>query len=279
MTENTIITLTTDFGYQDPFVGVLRGVILGINPRAAVVDLTHGIKPHHISEAAFVLGMNYRYFPKGSIHVAVVDPGVGSRRRPIIVEADHHYFIGPDNGIFSYVFGTRHEMLSVVHITAGHYFYSSHSPTFQGRDVFAPVAAWFSKGVDISKFGEPISDYEKIALALPSMTPEGVMQGEVILIDRFGNAITNITKEDVDKVRSVGAEGHIKSVIKEIGAPFKQYYSEAEEGKLCALINSSGYLEFFINRGDASSQYGISPGDRVKIISAVNPQTSPDSSI
>lgn len=266
MTENPIITLTTDFGYQDPFAGVLRGVILSINPRATVVDLTHGIKPHHISEAAFVIGMNYRYFPKGSIHVAVVDPGVGSRRRPIMVEADHHYFIGPDNGIFSYVFGMRHEILSVVHITAGHYFFSSHSPTFQGRDVFAPVAAWFSKGVDFSKFGEPITDYEKISLALPTMTPEGAMQGEVILIDGFGNAITNITKEDIDKVLAVSPEGHIKSVIKEIGAPFKQYYSEAEEGKLCALINSSGYLEFFISRRNAASEYGISPGDKVKII-------------
>lgn len=268
MTENPIITLTTDFGYQDPFAGVLRGVILSINPRATIVDLTHGIRPYDISEAAFVIGMNYRYFPKGSIHVAVVDPGVGSRRRPIMVEADHHYFIGPDNGIFSYVFGMRHEILSVVHITAVHYFSSSHSPTFQGRDIFAPVAAWFSKGVDFSKFGEPITDYEKIPLALPTMTTEGVVQGEVILIDGFGNAITNITKADIDKVLALSPEGHIKSVIKGIGAAFKQYYSEAEKGKVCVLINSSGYLEFFINRGSAALEHGISPGEKVKVIPA-----------
>jgi len=268
MAENPIITLTTDFGCEDPFAGVVRGVILSINPRAIIIDLTHGIRPHDISEAAFVIGINYRYFPKGSIHVAVVDPGVGSKRRPIMVEADHHYFVGPDNGIFSHVFGAGHEILQVIHINAAHYFLSSHSPTFQGRDVFAPVAAWFSKGVDISKFGELITDYEKIPLALPTMTPEGVMQGEVILIDRFGNAITNITNTDIEKILALSPDGRIMSVIKGIGAAFKQYYSEAEEGKLCALINSSGYLEFFINRSNAASEYGVSPGEKVKVIPA-----------
>jgi S-adenosylmethionine hydrolase len=270
MTENQIITLTTDFGYRDPFAGVVRGVILSINPHAIIIDLTHGIRPHDISEAAFVMGINYRYFPKGSIHMAVVDPGVGSKRRPIIVSVDGHYFIGPDNGIFSYLFHMNHEVFTVVHITAGHYFLSSHSPTFQGRDVFAPVAAWFSKGVDISKFGEPITDYEKIPLALPAMTPEGAIQGEVMLIDGFGNAITNITKADIDKVLALSPEGHIKPVIKGIGAAFKQYYSEAETGKFCVLINSSGYLEFFINRGNAAVEYGISPGEKVKVIFTAN---------
>jgi S-adenosylmethionine hydrolase len=268
MTDNPIITLTTDFGYEDPFAGVMKGVILGINPRAITIDLTHGIGPHNIAQGAFVIGINYRYFPAGTIHVAVVDPGVGSKRRPLIAEADHHYFIGPDNGIFSYVFGMKHEILRVFHITAEHYFLSSHSPTFQGRDVFASVAAWFSKGVNITRFGEPITDYRIIPLPFPETAPDGAVQGEVIFIDRFGNAITNITESDVARAREVSPQRTLACAVGEKGVFFAHYYDEAEEGKLCALINSSGYLEFFVVRESAASRYGISPGDKVSVVAA-----------
>jgi S-adenosyl-L-methionine hydrolase (adenosine-forming) len=268
MKDSPVITLTTDFGYQDPFAGVMKGVICGINPRAVTLDLTHGITPHNIAEAAFVIGTNYRYFPRGSIHVAVVDPGVGSTRRPLIAAADHHFFIGPDNGIFSYVFGMKGDTLRVFHVTAEHYFLSSHSPTFQGRDVFASVAAWFSKGLDIAKFGEPVTDYRMIPLPFPKVSPDGVVQGEVIVIDRFGNAITNIAEADVARAREAGPRMPLAVTVREKGASFSRYYDEAEEGKLCALINSSGYLEFFVVRGSAASRYGISPGDKVTLSSA-----------
>jgi S-adenosylmethionine hydrolase len=268
MTDSPVITLTTDFGYEDPFAGVMKGVILGINPRAVTIDLTHGIKPYNIAEAAFVIGINYRYFPRGSIHVAVVDPGVGSTRRPLIAEADHHFFIGPDNGIFSYVFGMKHNILRVFHVTAKHYFLSSHSPTFQGRDVFAAVAAWFSKGVDIAKFGEPVTDYRMMPLPYPKVSPDGAVEGEVIFIDRFGNAMTNIAESDIARAGEGSPHRPLAFAVKETGAFFAHYYEEAEEGKLSALINSSGYLEFFVVRGSAASGYGISPGDKVIISTA-----------
>jgi S-adenosylmethionine hydrolase len=268
MADSPVITLTTDFGYKDPFAGVMKGVMLGINPRAVTIDLTHGISPHNIAEAAFVIGINYRYFPRGSIHVAVVDPGVGSERRPLIAEADHHFFIGPDNGIFSYVFGMKHDILRVFHVTAEHYFLSSHSPTFQGRDVFASVAAWLSKGVNISRFGEPITDYRMISLPFPSTSPDGTVRGEVLYIDRFGNAITNIAESDIAAVRGADPQLPFRCAVNEKVAAFRNYYVEAEEGKLSALVNSSGYLEFFVLRDSAASRYGILPGDKVRVLPA-----------
>ncbi len=258
MQDRPIITLTTDFGYEDPFAGVMKGVILKINPRAGIVDITHGIRPHDIREAAYTIGTNYRYFPDDTIHVVVVDPGVGSNRRPIMVLTEHHYFIGPDNGVFTHICNASHDILEVIHITADHYFLSSHSPTFHGRDVFAPIAAYLSRGVGMLKFGEPITDYQKIDLPVPSVTPDGVLQGEVIHIDRFGNAITNITKADI------GMTGRLKAMFGEIEVPLKKFYSDAPDGSLCCLLNSSDHLELFIDRGSAASKYNISPGDQVR---------------
>src|SRR5512135_1704123 len=197
MADKPLITLTTDFGYDDPFVGVMKGVILNINPEAKIVDLNHGIRPQDTMEAAFTIGMNFHYFPAETLHVVVVDPGVGSRRRPVLMLSDHHYFLGPDNGVFSYIYRMKHETLEVLHITADHYFLQKKSSTFQGRDVFAPVAAWFSRGVAMEKFGDRITDYQTIDLPFPEVTAEGIIRGKIIHIDRFGNAISNITKKDI----------------------------------------------------------------------------------
>lgn len=267
MPGRPIITLTTDFGYDDPFVGVMKGVILKINPEAEIIDITHGIGPQDIQEAAYTIGMNFHYFPDETIHVVVVDPGVGSHRRPLLILSDHHYFLGPDNGVFSYIYRMEHETLNVVHVTADHYFLSKESSTFQGRDVFAPVAGWFSRGVRMEKFGDLITDYEKIALPLPRLTPEGYVQGEVILIDRFGNAITNITKSDMDT--AFGAEGQCKVMFKDGEIPLRSFYSEEEKGNLCSVVNSSGFLEFFINKGNAAYEHHIAVGDQVTVASAV----------
>ncbi len=261
MQDRPVITLTTDFGYDDPFAGVMKGVILKINPRAEIIDLTHGIRPQDIREAAFTIGTNYRFFPDDTIHIVVVDPGVGSERRPIMVLTEHHYFIGPDNGVFSHIYHSSHDILEVIHITSDHYFLSSHSPTFQGRDVFAPVAAYLSRGVGMMKFGELITDYRRIELPVPSVTPDGVILGEVIHIDRFGNAITNVTKADLEKTG-----GTPKILVKEMEAPMKKFYSDAADGALCSLLNSSDHLEFFVKGGSASSKYAISPGDRVRVL-------------
>lgn len=264
MPGNPAITLTTDFGYHDPFAGVMKGTILSINPDARIIDLTHGIMPQDIREAAFIIGMNYRYFPAGTIHVVVVDPGVGSSRRALLVEAGRHYFIGPDNGVFSYIFGVLGGAIQVVHITAAKYYLSSESSTFQGRDLFAPVAAWLSRGIEPSQFGEAITDYEKIGLPKPMKVPDGI-EGEVILVDSFGNAITNVTKQEIEKIISAGSGRPPRILIHKGEVQLKKFYSESAPGELSAVINSSGYLEFFINRGNASSEYKIAVSDKVRV--------------
>jgi S-adenosylmethionine hydrolase len=266
MQENeSIITLTTDFGYKDPFVGVMKGVILKINPRAQVVDLTHGIAPQNIREAAFSIGVSYKFFPDHTIHVVVVDPGVGSGRRPLMVSADRQYFIGPDNGVFSCIYKFSREAAQVVHITAERYFLSSGSPTFQGRDVFAPVAAWLSRGVGMYDFGELVEDYQTFDVLFPNLTAECNLTGEVIHIDGFGNAITNIRRSDIDELCGKPGPSTIKVTFRDREVPLKEFYSQADDKVLYSLLNSSGYLEFFVNGGSAATTYNISIGDKVEI--------------
>src|SRR3990172_4708747 len=195
-----VITLTTDFGYKDPLAAIMKGVILGINPSVNIVDITHLVGKYQVREAALIIGMSYREFPARSIHVAVTDPGVGSPRRPLLVEAEGHYFIGPDNGVFSMVYleaGT----FRATHLTSTHYFGPKRSTTFHGRDIFAPVAAWLSKGIESSKFGEPITDFVKFDIPSPSFSSANALEGEVIYIDTYGNAITNIRVKDIEKLR------------------------------------------------------------------------------
>jgi S-adenosyl-L-methionine hydrolase (adenosine-forming) len=266
MRENeSIITITTDFGYRDPFAGVMKGVILKINPRAQIVDLTHGIAPQNIREAAFSIGVSYRFFPDHTIHVVVVDPGVGSGRRPVMVSADRQYFVGPDNGVFSYVYRSSPEAPRVVHITASRYFLSPESPTFQGRDVFASVAAWLSRGVGISDFGDSVADYQTFDVPFPNITAEGMLRGEVIHIDNFGNAITNIRSGDIHGLCGKPAPFKIKIIFLDREVPLREFYSQADDSGLYSLVNSSGYLEFFINGGSAATAYDISTGDKVEI--------------
>lgn len=261
-----LITLTTDFGYADPFVGVMKGVIYGINPQANIVDLTHSITPQNIEQAAFIIGMHYNYFPKNSIHLVVVDPGVGSARRPVLAVADGHYFIGPDNGVFSYVYKQVPEDLQVIRITSEHLFLMKDSPTFQGRDVFAPSAAWLSTGKDIGYFGEIITDYHVIDLPAPVRQTDQLLQGEIILIDRFGNAITNIRKSELDELSSIQPGAALKILLAGKEIQFKGYYSQAPDKSISVLINSSGLLEFFVYRGNAALQHNILPGDVVKVV-------------
>ncbi len=264
MESHPLITLTTDFGYKDPFAGIMKGIILSINPGARIVDITHDITPQKVLEAAFTLEMSFRSFPHNTIHVVVVDPGVGSGRRPLVAATDNHYFVGPDNGVFSRIYELS-ESLQVVNVTAEHYFLPRKSSTFHGRDVFAPVAAWLSRGINISKFGDVISDY--VTLHMPAlMSPkENSIEGEVIYIDRFGNLMTNIDADKIDDLKGNNAGGNLKIVIKSMEAPFKRYYSEAENKKLCSLINSFGHLELFVNGGSASSDFDIRVGEKVGI--------------
>ena len=258
---NPIITLTTDFGYKDPFVGIMKGVILGINPSVTIIDITHGISPQNILEAAITIEMSFKSFPNGSIHIAVVDPGVGSVRRPILVNTEQYYFIGPDNGIFSRIYNVS-ERLEVIHITSEHYFLPERSLTFHGRDVFAPIAACLSKGIHISKFGDPINDYVSLTMPTPIIVNKNILEGEVMYIDRFGNAITNIKAQDIAEQKS------LKVMLKGKIAPFKNHYSETGDDGLYSLMNSFGYLELFVYRGSASYHFDIKVGEKVAVMLA-----------
>jgi hypothetical protein len=265
MENRPFITLTTDFGNKDPFVGIMKGVIVSINPSVTIFDVTHNISPQNVLEAAFTLEMSYASFPHKTIHVAVVDPGVGSVRRPLLVATDYHYFIGPDNGVFSRIYRLA-ESLTVIHITAEHYFLPQRSSTFHGRDIFAPAAAWMSKGIDIERFGGPITDY--VTLQEPELisSSNNVVEGEVIYIDRFGNLMTNIPGQKINVSDNSEPHDGLKVVVKDREVPLKKYYSEAGEKELCSLVNSFGYIELFVNCGNASSDFGINVGEKVEVI-------------
>lgn len=265
MKSISLITLSTDFGYKDPLSGIMKGVIFGINPRANIVDLTHDINQFNVREAALSIGMSYHHFPPSSIHVVITDPGVGSSRRPILVVTKEYFFVGPDNGIFSVVYGES-DYLEVIHITAEHYFLPDRSTTFHGRDIFAPVAAWLSKGILASNFGEPIEDYVKFALPVPAMPTKRTLEGEVIHIDHFGNAITNIKTENLNRLRSARGDGTLKIVAKGREIEMKGYYGEVEDRELYALINSMDYLELFVYRGDAAREFELNVGDTIGVI-------------
>jgi len=264
MQHNPIITLITDFGYRDPFVGIMKGIILGINPSVHIVDITHDISPQNVLEASLAVGMSFESFPNGTIHVAVVDPGVGSVRRPILIATGAHYFVGPDNGIFSRVYPLL-ETKTVIHITAEHYFMPQRSSTFHGRDVFAPAAAWLSRGISISNFGSPVTDYVTMKIPVPTMSSKSTLEGEVISIDRFGNAMTNITIQYINNLFGNNPIENLEILYKGNKVPFKHYYSEAEDKKLYSLINSFGYIELFVYKGNASSDFDIHIGEKVRV--------------
>jgi len=264
MLERPIITLTTDFGLKDPFAGIMKGVISRINPKADVIDISHNIAPHNILEASRIIALSYKYFPPTTVHVAIVDPGVGSLRRPILVCAGDYYFVGPDNGIFTPIFEEHVDALKVLHITASHYWLPLKGSTFHGRDIFAPVAAWLSRGVDCSKFGEEIKDF--VRQELPQLAiSRNFIEGEVVYIDNFGNGITNITEEEMNKLILESPKERFKVLYRGLKMPLSAYYSESQGSGLSAVINSSGFIELFLFKGNASKEFGIKIGDKVGV--------------
>jgi S-adenosylmethionine hydrolase len=254
----SVITLTTDFGLKDPFAAEMKGVILTINPRTTIVDLTHLIEPQNIDEAAYIIGSSFSYFPSGTVHVVVVDPGVGSQRKALILEAGGHYFIGPDNGVFTHI-PSFSSQVKAVHITEEKYILSRESPTFQGRDLFAPVAAWLSIGRKPGEFGPPAGDLIVLPIPRPEVTVSGI-SGEIIYIDRFGNAITNIRGADLEATGNRYTVEINNAIIQPV-----RYYAQSGEDRLNCLVNSSGYLELFVNKGNAAEKYGIKKGDKVLV--------------
>ncbi|MBI5642369.1 MAG: SAM-dependent chlorinase/fluorinase [Deltaproteobacteria bacterium] len=254
-----IITLTTDFGLKDPYQGAMKGAILSINPKASIIDITHLISPGNIMEGAFILLEAYSFFPVNTIHVGVVDPGVGGERKPLLIETEKYVFVGPDNGLFSLI--ARNERVKrVIHLTESRYFLSEISSTFHGRDIFGPVAAHLSLDVTPPLFGKEIKKANEIDLPHPEKKG-GAITGEVVYVDSFGNLITNITGDDILELGrdiEVGINGHgVKGL--------KRTYSDGPVGEAVSVISSGGLLEIAVNSGAASERLKASVGDKVTV--------------
>ncbi len=259
------ITLLTDFGAADYFVAAVKGVILTANPKASLVDITHEIPPQDIAAGAFILLAACSSFPAGTIHVAVVDPGVGSARRPILIKLGEQFFVGPDNGIFSYVC-ERSENLGVTpelfHLNNTKYFRHPVSTTFHGRDVFAPVAAALSMGVKPAQLGTSISNIVRLQPLRPTTSRDGSLLARVIHIDRFGNCVTNITRNDLtEEMIAAGATLRLKG--KSVKS-FRNYFAEAGgREKVFALWGSAGFLEIAAANASAAKLLNARRGDAV----------------
>ncbi len=256
-----VITLTTDFGLSDHYVGTMKGVILGIAPTARVVDLSHEVSAFRVSSGGFVVAQAYRYFPPKTVHVVVVDPGVGSARRPILMEAAGQYFAGPDNGVFSMVF-SREPGHRVRAITAEKYRLSPVSQTFHGRDIFAPAAAHLAAGVPPARFGKLIDDYLRPLSDKPVRTARRGWTGAILHVDRFGNLITNFEFEEFPQI---GAGRFEMQVGLQNVRQFVNHYAESPPGEACLLVGSSGYLEVSVNQNSAARQLGCGAGAPVEL--------------
>ncbi|HXV84361.1 MAG TPA: SAM-dependent chlorinase/fluorinase [Candidatus Binatia bacterium] len=255
-----LITLTTDFGYADPFVGIMKGVIFGINPQAQIVDLSHGIPAHDVMAAALVLRHSVPYFPGRSIHVVVVDPGVGSARRPLLVEFEGNYFIGPDNGLLSLAIG-RGRPSRIIYLSNTTYYLRPTSTTFHGRDVFASVAGYLSLGTAPENFGEIINDC--VELRWPAvLRTETTLQGEIVYVDHFGNLSTNIGGDDLKEQSGQP----LKITLRDLSIlGLATNYAAVEPGEYVALINSWGLLEIAICQGNARQNSRAAVGDKVQV--------------
>lgn len=256
--------MITDFGLAGPYVGTMKGVMISINPLIRFVDITHEIESHDVLEAALILQASYHYFPSGTVHMVVVDPTVGSERRPILVETDRYNFIGPDNGVLSPALGEP-TFRRCIELTTRRYFLDEIGSTFHGRDVFGPVAAWLSKGLELESFGEEIKDYVQIPLP-EAKVGEDSIEGRVIYVDRFGNLVSNVTYRMIETLQ--GRAESRKVTIQVAGQTINRILRSYESGsasKPNAIINSWGNLEIFVKRSSACSRLGVKRGEPVLV--------------
>jgi S-adenosylmethionine hydrolase len=262
--DSPIITFTTDFGLNDHYVGTMKGAILNINPNVRLVDICNSVQSYDVLDGALSIVQAYSYFPANTVHLVVVDPGVGSARRPILVVTSKHAFIAPDNGVLSFVYD-REERVTVRHITADHYFLQPVSSTFHGRDIFAAVAGYISKGVQYAKFGDEITDYVRFAAPRPKPVSENLMKGVVLKVDKFGNLITNFTPNDVPQLFQPEPPPFKILIGKAEVVRIKHAYAEGTPGEVFAILGSMGFLEIATNRGAASRAVGADKGSDVGI--------------
>jgi len=262
-----VVTLTTDFGTNDHFIGAIKGVMLEIAPDVRFVDISHNVQPFDVLDGALTVAQSYSYFPTGTVHMVIVDPGVGTERRPIVLSTEKHFFIAPDNGVLSLIYD-REPRLNVRHITAEHYFLQPVSNTFHARDIFAPIAAYLAKGVEPDRMGAEITDFVRFAAPRPKPVDERTLRGVVLKVDRFGNLITNITPQDAPMV--FGTEPHPFKIVvgkREI-TQIRNAYAEGAPGEVFGILGSMGFLEIVTNRGAASKLLEAAKGTEVSILLA-----------
>ena len=258
---NPIITLTTDYGTNDHLVGTLKGVILRINPDVTIVDISHHVTAYDLLDGALTIGAAYAYFPPKTVHVVVVDPGVGTERRPLLVSAQNQYFVAPDNGVLSVIYEQEKDNAVVRHANAEHYYLQPMSRTFHGRDVFAPVAAWLTKGYQTASMGDEIQDHKRFALPRPK-TVDGAVKGAVLKVDSFGNLITNFRTEDLPE--SAVSSGAIQLKVGNHNiAKLVDTFAKGNGAEPFAYIGSMGYLEIGVNKANASKTLAVGRGTPV----------------
>ncbi len=262
MMKNAIITLLTDFGTKDHYVASMKGVILNINPRCLLVDITHQVSPHDVREGAFVLASAYSYFPKGTIHLSVVDPGVGGLRKPILLVTQNYFFIGPDNGLFTMI-ANKENVKQIIVLDKQKYYLSNISATFHGRDIFAPVAAYLSLGIKPNAFGHKIDSLKGLGLKGP-IIKEGTLEGEIIHVDTFGNLVTNI--EERKLFGFIRGRPFVIQVGGKAIRGLKKGYWEGKKDKPIALLGSGGFLEISMREGNAQKAMKVKRGDPIQII-------------
>jgi S-adenosylmethionine hydrolase len=256
-----VITLITDFGLQDGYVGVVKGVITKINPSVNIIDISNNIESQNIFQAAYVLYSSYAYFPKGTIHVVVVDPGVGSKRKVLCLKTKDYLFIAPDNGVLSFI-AAREESPSIREITNKKLFLPEISDTFHGRDIFAPTAAHLSKGFSYKDLGKRVGKVKEIDLPKPIRSPGGMLKGEIIYVDGFGNLITNINRDMIDRLREK-SENLVIVVGRRKLNKISNSYADVGVGDVVAILGSSGYLEISVNHGSARDVLNLKKGDKL----------------
>lgn len=258
---SSLITLTTDFGVQDHYVGVLKAVILSIAPDIRLIDISHDIPPQDIMAGAWVVRNSAMLFPPGSVHLVVVDPGVGTSRKPIAMQIEKQFFVGPDNGIFSLIADQYDHR--AVELTESSFWRLNPSKTFHGRDIFAPVAACLATGTELNELGSPLESLETYRWAVPISDRDGV-QGWIMHIDRFGNLITNIPEE---MIAETGEGANLKIYVgNTILNNLVETFGEVLEGEPAAYIGSSGMLEIAINKGNAHEMLGVEKGAQISIV-------------
>lgn len=266
MRPNGIITLTTDFGLTDTYAAVLKGVILAVNPHARVVDLTHDVRAQQIAQAAYIFHTGYRYFPAGTVHVVVVDPGVGSERKAIALRSPNLAFVAPDNGVLTYVWRDLvaeygRDALELVELTNPRWWLPNVSATFHGRDIFSPVAAHITNGVSLSQFGAPLAEPVLLKLPEPSLRDDGWWEGRIIHVDHFGNCISNFSHDFINQHGGIGSIAILDQRIEQIC----RTYGDGEMGSVMGLIGSNNRLELAVRNGNAARMIGVGVGDMIKV--------------